>query len=190
MVENIARHLNKYDSSEYLLVTVGKKIERAALRLGYEIKASFNMGSKLPRYDVIYPILELVDKIYLSGEVSEVSVVYSEFKSMMSNAPVTKRLLPVALDDELENMPDSGYKYEPVAKDLLNEMIPYYTEVRLYSCLLNAFTSEQASRMLAMQNAKNNAIDITDFFTLSYNKLRQEKITNDILDITNTMIAG
>jgi F-type H+-transporting ATPase subunit gamma len=189
LVENIIRHLVKFDKKEYILITVGKKIERFASRHGYDIKAAFNMGSRLPKFEAIYSMLEVVDNLYLSGEVSEVSVLFSEFKTMMSNTPVTKKLLPVSLDMETKDMPDQGYKYEPVATELLNELIPYYTEVRLYSCLINAFTTEQAARMLAMQNAKNNAIEITDFFTLSYNKLRQEKITNDILDITNAMIA-
>jgi F-type H+-transporting ATPase subunit gamma len=189
LVENIARHLSKLDCKECVLVTVGKKIERFAARHGYDVRAAFNMGSRLPKFEVIYPILEIVDKLYISGEVSEVHVLYSEFKNMMSNGPATKKLLPVSLDIENKNMPAQGYKYEPVAAELLNGLIPYYTEVRLYNCLINAFTTEQAARMLAMQNAKNNAIEITDFFTLSYNKLRQEKITNDILDITNAMLA-
>ena len=177
------------DKKEYVLITVGKKIERYASRHGYDIKAAFNMGSRLPRFEVIYPMLEVVDKLYLSGEISEVHVLFSEFKNMLSNTPVTKKLLPVTLDMEIKDMPAPGFKYEPVATELLNELIPYYTEVRLYNCLINAFTTEQAARMMAMQNAKNNAIEITEFFTLSYNKLRQEKITNDILDITNAMIA-
>jgi F-type H+-transporting ATPase subunit gamma len=189
LVENIVRHLSKFDKKEYVLITVGKKIERYAARHGYDVKAAFSMGSRLPKFEVIYPILDIVDKLYLSGEISEVHMLYSEFKNMMSNTPITKKLLPVSLDIEIKDMPAPGYKYEPVAAELLNELIPYYTEVRLYNCLINAFTTEQAARMLAMQNAKNNALEITDFFTLSYNKLRQEKITNDILDITNAMIA-
>lgn len=189
LVENIIRALEGYDSGEYALITIGRKIERFAAKHGYDIKASFAMGTRLPAYGMIYPVLEVVDKLYLAGGFSEVSVLYAEFKTMMSNMPVAKKLLPVELDCVVKNAPAAGYKYEPIAPALLNDIIPYYTEVRLYNCLINAFTSEQASRMLAMQNAKNNALEITDFFTLSYNKLRQEKITNDILDITNAMLV-
>jgi len=55
----------------------------------------------------------------------------------------------------------------------------------LYNAIIQSYTSEQAARMIAMQNAKNNAIDIADYLTLSYNKLRQERITNEILDLAN-----
>ncbi len=189
LVENITKKLAGYNPAEYMVITVGKKIERYMARHGFDVKASFPMGTKLPRYDFIYPILEVMDKLYISGEVFEVSVLYADFKSIFTNVPVIKKLLPVTFDPKTETVPVAGYKYEPVAGVLLEDIIPYYTEVRLYNCLLNAYTSEQAARMVAMQNAKNNAIDITEFFTLSYNKLRQEKITNEILDITNVMSA-
>jgi len=189
LVENISRKLMEYDSGEYVVLAVGKKIERFAAKHGYDVKASFNMGTKLPRYDFIFPLLEIVDRLYLSGEVSEVNVLFAEFKTMFSNAPVMKKLLPVVFDKRCDDLPAAGFKYEPGAAKLLRDIIPNYTEVRLYNGLLNAYTSEQASRMIAMQNAKENAVDITEFFTLSYNKLRQEKITNEILDITNVMIV-
>ena len=189
LVENITRKLESFNPSEYMVIAVGKKIERYAAKHGFDVKASFSMGARLPRYDFIYPILEVMDKLYLGGEVSEVSVLYADFKTIFTNVPVITKLLPVSLGVEAGSIPTSGYKYEPLAGELLENIIPYYTEVRLYNCLLNAYTSEQAARMVAMQNAKNNALDITEFFTLSYNKLRQEKITNEILDITNVMSA-
>ena len=189
LVENISRELARYESGQYAVVAIGKKIERFAARRGFDVKASFNMGTRLPGFDFIFPVLEVVDRLYLGGEVSEVNVLYAEFKSVFSNVPVVKKLLPVVFDKPSKDMPAAGYKYEPGAAKLLRDIIPHYTEVRLYNALLNAYTSEQASRMVAMQNAKDNAVDITEFFTLSYNKLRQEKITNEILDITNVMVG-
>ena len=190
LVENISRKLEDFDPKEYAVIAIGKKIERFAARHDFDVRASFSIGTKLPVFSFIYPVLEVVDKLYIEGEVSEVSVLFAEFRSMFSNVPVTKKLLPVTFDPTVKNnIPAAGYKYEPDAQALLKKIIPYYTEVRLYNCLLNAYTSEQASRMVAMQAAKDNAIEITEFFTLSYNKLRQEKITNEILDITNALIA-
>jgi len=76
--------------------------------------------------------------------------------------------------------------FEPNSLELINDLLPYYLEVQIFNALLQAFTSEQAARMVAMQNAKNNANDIAQYLNLVYNRSRQERITNEILDLSNS----
>lgn len=75
---------------------------------------------------------------------------------------------------------------EPDLSGLLEALLPHYLEVRLFDSVIQAYSSEHGARMVAMQNAKKNALEIADSFTLLYNKTRQERITNEILDLANT----
>jgi F-type H+-transporting ATPase subunit gamma len=75
---------------------------------------------------------------------------------------------------------------EPDLSGLLEALLPHYLEVCLFDSVIQAYSSEHGARMVAMQNAKKNALEIADSFTLLYNKTRQERITNEILDLANT----
>ncbi|MHB9154255.1 MAG: ATP synthase F1 subunit gamma [Endomicrobiales bacterium] len=187
--DNLFRKLLGFSREDVELITVGKKMERFALRAGFRLVATFPMGTTLPAYSFIYPLIDIVTRRYLGGEVAEVSLLYAEFQSFFSQAPVVRRLLPVTLEAKRKEKEEIVYTFEPGIEEVLTELLPYYVEVELYHALLNAFTSEQAARMMSMQNAKNNALDIRDDLTLSYNKLRQSKITGEILDITNSRFA-
>ena len=76
-----------------------------------------------------------------------------------------------------------AYTYEPNAEALLNDIVPRFTRLQVYQSLLEAFASEHSARMVAMNNATDNAIELVDFLTLERNKARQASITSEILDI-------
>ncbi len=173
-----------------IIITVGKKIEKFASKNG-EVIASFHMGTSLPSYSMIFPLINTINQYYLNGEIKDVNIVFTEFKSIFSYLPTTKLILPLTINKEESSNLEKGqnfsvkYKFEPDAKQILDDLLPYYLEIELYHYILEAYTSEQAARMVAMQNAKNNALDIADFLTLTYNKARQAKITNELLDLSN-----
>ena len=103
---------------------------------------------------------------------------------MLIQEPVIEEILPIKTDKNFqENKMD--YIFEPDPQSILKDMLPYYFEVEFYSAFMNAYASEQAARMTAMKNAKDNASDISASLTNIYNKSRQEKITNEILDLAN-----
>ncbi len=185
---NLFRDLAKFDRAATAVVAVGKKAEKFAVRYEYRLLASFAMGTTFPRYNAIYPVLKVAREHYLSGAVDAVDVLFTSFKSMMIQAPASLRLLPVATVPKCSRE-DIHYIFEPGTTEILNELLPYYVETKLYNCLIQAYTSEQAARMVAMQSAKDNAMDITEFLTRSYNRSRQERITNEILDLANGRIA-
>lgn len=189
LVTNITRKFLAIHNKENIYITVGKKMERFVSRMSNNLIASFPMGTTLPSFGAIFPIIELINQLYEKAEIGRVEILYPEFKSLFLQAPKVDRLLPIAIEEEQQQEHQLVYIVEPDIKTILSSLLPYYLEVVLYSRFIEAFTSEQAARMLAMQNAKNNALDISDYLTLLYNKSRQEKITNELLDLSNSQFV-
>ena len=181
---NLFKALTTLDNKDTTLITIGNKYERFASRLSFDFLASFPMGTTLPRYSIVYELVKLIDEQYKLGNVSSVEIVYAEFNSFFDQKPKVHKILPVDTDLIVDET-DLFHLFEPAPIELLETLLPQYLEVALYSALLEAYTSEQAARMVAMQNAKTNANDIASYLTLAYNKSRQEKITSEILDLSN-----
>ncbi len=182
---NIAKKFFEIEKENTLIVTLGKRGERIASRLGFEIVASFPMGTRLPDYSTTYQLLKIIEEYFTSGKVSSVDFLFPEFDSIFSQIPKVERLLPLIAPMEKEDM-DTIFKFEPNIKTMLDALIPHLIEIRIFDTIVQSYTSEQAARMIAMQNAKNNARDVASYLTLLYNKSRQEKITNELLDISNS----
>lgn len=185
---NLIKKLYEHTDKNTLLISIGKKIAKIAAKTEGTLIASFPMGTSLPKYSMIFPVIDLIDKYYLKKEVEKVEIIFAEFTSIFTQVPHLKQLLPIIpliSKTNLENHSSTNYSFEPNLNLILGQLLPYFVEVKLYHYLITAFTSEQAARMVAMQNAKNNALDIADFLTLTYNKARQAKITNELLDLAN-----
>ena len=132
------------------------------------------------------PVIELVRLInerILTGQASTLDVLYSRFVSFFSQVPAIERVLPLQESPSLAGTVPPVV--EPGSAALLDALLPHFLEVRLFDAVVQAFSAEHAARMVAMQNAKSNAIEIADTFTLLYNKTRQERITSEILDLGN-----
>lgn len=181
---NLFKKLMTIKDNNTSTIAIGLKMEKFVSRLNFEFLASFPMGTTIPAYSNIYQVIRLIDELYKSGKVGTVEVLYAGFTSFFEQTPTIKRLLPIDTSVAVASE-ELFHLYEPGPKELLETLLPQYLEVSLYSALLEAYTSEQAARMIAMQNAKNNAQDIATYLTLAYNKSRQEKITNEILDLSN-----
>ena len=186
---NLARELLNFSKENKNLsyITIGKKAIGIARLVDGEIIASFDFGITLPSYDAIYPVMNLIDEYYLGKKVSNVYVLNSNFNSFFSQTPIVKKLLPVKFDSDEKKTGET--LFEPNAKELLPGLIQHYLEMSIYQSFLESYLSEQAARMLAMQNATDNAKDIIEDLRLIYNKTRQEKITNEILDISGGFFA-
>lgn len=180
---SIFRALTAAVDQETLLVTIGKRAGKFAARLGNTVVASFPMGSSFPSYEMILPVVTIIDQ-YFPEQVTAVDLLFTEFTSMLNQKPVVMPLLPVTLQPG-SGAYDSRYLFEPSPASVLHDLVPRYVETELYSALIQAFTSEQAARMIAMKDAKDNAFDISYYLTNRYNRSRQERITNEILDLAN-----
>ena len=123
---------------------------------------------------------------YAAEETDEVWVLYSEFRSAISQRPTLQRVLP------LGEMPAAGapedtldYKYEPSPDELLHDLLPRYVHVQVLRGLLESAASENGARMTAMDSATNNASDMIDRLTLLYNRARQAAITKELVEIVS-----
>jgi len=188
LITNLLREFFTYNKDEKNnpMIVVGKKLENQVIKLPNEVIATFHFGTTLPKFDVVYPLITLINDYYLTGKVSSVKVLYTDFVSFFNQTPKVVQLLPIALpaeNDEDKNSQNTEMLYEPKLSEMAPELLKHYVEMTLFQYFLETYLSEQAARMLAMQNATNNAKDIIDALKLEYNKTRQAKITGELLDI-------
>ena len=183
LVTNLMREVLHYNTSgKIYYLTIGKKAENAISSLNKDILASFPFGSSLPQFDAVYPIAKIVSEYFLQNKVSEVKILSTKFSSVFTQIPQINTLLPIRLDDEIK-VKNSNTLFEPNLEELLPDLLEHYLEMAIYQSLLESYASEQAARMIAMKNATDSALDIVSELQLEYNKTRQERITNELLDI-------
>lgn len=134
---------------------------------------------------------ELMD-LYVKGDIDEVDLIYHHFKSAGTQILTTETFLPIDLHaDSTEEGATNNLNFivEPSMGDIVNQLIPKSLHLRLYTALLDSLASEHAARVIAMQVATDNADDLLRELTLTYNKTRQQAITNELLDIASGSAA-
>lgn len=171
---------------EVSFLCVGRKGRDAIRKSEFALGTSF--GDRMGSVD--FPLASTVAVEVIHGyeklELDEVWLVYGEFLSMAKQPPASLRLLPLKAPGA-ESGPDSGpqceYVYEPSEARLLEDLLPRYVKVQVYSGLLDTAASEHAARMAAMDNATRNCDELINTLTLLYNKTRQASITSELIDI-------
>jgi F-type H+-transporting ATPase subunit gamma len=174
-------------------ITVGRKGRDLLLRMRKPILADFSNLPSAPKFGGVSAIGRLAVDEFLNGEADEVHLVYTDFVNMARQETTMKTLLPLVVETSEglvgEDMGDhhsglaGAYEYEPEREEILDEMIPRFTALQVYQAVLESQASEHAARMIAMRNATDNAKELVSALQLAYNKVRQQAITNDILDI-------
>jgi len=167
---------------ETKLVTVGRKGSDFFRRTRTPIIATFTNLGDYPAYDDVRPISRVVSEAYLSGEIDSVTIIFPDFINTVIQRPASFQLLPVAPPDDGETK-RVEYIYEPDAKTVLESLLPRYVEIEVYRAVLELAASYQSAQMVAMRNATDAASDIVQQLTLLRNKVRQEQITKELLDI-------
>lgn len=189
LITNLTREYLRLTSNKYFLITIGKKTEKVISLSKNEVVASFPFGTTLPLFDMIYPVSKIVDDYFLNKKVSSVQIVSTKLQSIFVQKPMISTILPIRLLQETESKEKVPFElFEPQPSEILPDLLRHYLEMVLYQHFLESYLSEQAARMISMQNATDNAKDIIIGLTLEYNKVRQEKITNEILDITSSSV--
>ena len=166
------------------LVCVGRKGRDFMVRYGRDVRATFmNISDRLTLADTL-AISHIAIDDYTSGEADEVYLAYPESISTISQRPALKKLLPIEPSD-LPATRRVGYIYEPTSAEVLGSLLPRFVEMQLYHALLELIASEQSARMVAMRNASDSAGEMVGDLTLTLNKVRQESITNELLDLAS-----
>ena len=181
------RTMEDCGKGRFKILGVGRKGNEFFQRRGYPIDRSYSFpGVNAPSQE----FLKIADSVWTwfeSGEVDEVQVIYCKFKSALHQEPRVVRLLPAGPAEETEESdgrtarPDT--LFEPPPDQLLGVLIPRYVRHQVFQFLLESMASEQGARMTAMTAATDNASELLDSLTLSYNKARQWAITRELLDI-------
>ncbi|OGI16025.1 MAG: ATP synthase F1 subunit gamma [Candidatus Moranbacteria bacterium RIFCSPHIGHO2_01_FULL_54_31] len=209
----VSKHLRKILAEDAdraaRFITIGKKGEMAVRRFmaqskgrGGEIVASFPDVLSTPTAESMRPIARVIIDEFERARADRVVMVYTNYVSMMVQEVKVRGLLPVALKDTkkaLNEMSESvseakqklsaEYIIEPSPKKVLWRMIPRLIEMELYHAVLESNASQESSRMLAMRNATDAAKDMVSDLTLAYNQLRQQKITQEIAELSAGMAA-
>ena len=169
-------------------IVVGRKGRDFMVRYTDTVEAVFtDLGDRVSLADTT-AISRLVIDGYAEGEFDEVHLAYMRFESTVSQVPVIRRILPVA-PAELASAQRVGYIYEPDPATVLSALLPQFVEMQVYHAVLESVASEQSARMVAMRNATDNASQLASDLTLLMNKLRQDSITNELLDLVGGQIA-
>src|SRR3954468_10703843 len=189
------------EGKDPVIYAVGRKA------LGYysfrqrEVKESWTGFSERPTYEQAREIADTLVAAFMSGAddegddagddgilgVDEIHIVFTEFRSMLSQSAVARRAAPMVVeyvgDEEPEDGPRTLFSFEPDAENLFDALLPRYIATRVYSALLEAAASESASRRRAMKSATDNADDLIKALTLEANRERQAQITQEISEI-------
>lgn len=189
LVTNLSKEILDIDQKKDVVIAVGKKAEGVVTRLNKNMVASFPFGTTLPSFETVFPLLTLIDEYYLTGRVSQVKIVSTRFDSIFAQSAKTQTLLPIKIE-EIKDKAKTETIFEPGVEGLLPDLLKHYVEMVIFQRILEAYAAEQGSRMVAMKNATDNALEIIDELKLEYNKSRQEKITNELLDITGASVLN
>ena len=178
-----------------LIFPVGKKVDEAVKRLGFEPQETSPTLSDKPSYQEASELAHRLMEMYVSGEIDRVELIYHHFKSMGVQILLRETYLPIDLTrvvDEEEKQKEeevqggeiaNDYIIEPSAEELIANLIPTVLSQKLFTAAVDSNASEHAARTLAMQVATDNANELIQDLTKQYNKSRQQAITNELLDI-------
>ena len=199
---NLFRLAAEFDPESTVFITAGRKAAQFVARSQRKLIAEFTY-SDTPRYPEARAIASFACDLFLKGEVDQVLVVATQFVNTLTQVPICLEYLPVG---EIKGMhlPGMGPKdvkvegvelkddpaedtsetlFEPNPEVILDYLLSRYVNIYIYQALQNAKASEQSARMVSMKNATDNAEDLIKDLTLEYNKLRQNNITQELLEI-------
>ena len=194
-----------FDTSNFDIYTFGKKASEYFGRRGYTLKAKLeNVSDDISLTDLDAVTADVV-RSFEAGEVDEVRVVYTNFKSTFEQEAITHTMLPLSLPNfraivagitptkgaasTLEVRPPEFYTVEPSAEEVLGVLLPRLSAVFLYHMLLESKASEHSARMVAMKNASDKSRDVSKALTRVYNKTRQAAITREVSEIVGGIEA-
>lgn len=197
---NLFREVSFLDAGATVFLTMGRKASQFVARTKRNLTAEFPYKDT-PEFPEARVVSKFAQDLFLSGEVDQVDVAFTNYISTLSQKPEIRQFLPVAqitgvsagVDGESNDGPlvtgSTEFQFEPSAREVLGALLPHYLNYRLFQILLEAKASEHSARMVAMKNATDNAKQLIKDLTLEYNKIRQANITKELLEITSAAMA-
>ena len=175
--------IDEFGKQNVDIFCIGKKAKDYFKSRKYNIIASYSDFWSDLNFNQSMKIGSTIVNHFLDLSVDEIRVTYNEFVNVATQATVSEKLLPIELnDDELSH---TDFLYEPSKDRIVKSLIPRYLNAQVWKYLLESYASEQAARMVAMENATTNSEEMIKNLTLEFNKARQAAITTEMLEIVS-----
>ena len=173
------------------LVAVGRKGRDFFTRYGQNVTAEFTTLGDWPTIEDLRPIVDVSIGEFIAGRVDAVHLIYPQFVNTLVQRPTALQILPITPPEDVaaEDLV-RDYIFEPGRDQVLEALLPRYIEVQLYQAILESIASEHSARMVAMRAATDNAKELRDELSLTYNKTRQAQITREVSEIAAGAVVG
>ena len=176
------KEIEKIGKDKVQLFCLGKKASEYFSKRDYNVKETFFDFWKDMSYDTASDISKTFISAFENQDIDEVRVIYNRFRTLASQDLIMEKVLPVDFSVDY-NITNYNYDYEPGQKEIVSTLIPKHINVQMWQQLLESYSSEEAARMIAMDNATENAKEIIKELKLEFNKARQAAITTEMLEI-------
>ncbi|WP_242216918.1 ATP synthase F1 subunit gamma [Bacillus cereus group sp. BfR-BA-01380] len=186
-VSNVVKERHNMDANQYAIIVLGRLGRDYLKRRGFNIIDEVIGLSDQPVFADIKDIASRAISMFTDGAYDELYIYYNHYVSKISQEVTEKKILP--LTDVASNKATTSYEFEPSEEDILKVLLPQYAESLVYGALLDGKASEHAARMTAMKSATDNAMEVIDTLTLSFNRARQAAITQEITEIVGGAAA-
>lgn len=179
--------LERFNADESFL-SIGRKGRDLLVRLGKSLIGEFSNLPADPSFTDVSAMGQLAIEEFIKEAFGRVFLVYTDYINLLRQQPRVKQFLPLQLETvsdpvASDGAPPPSYIYEPGQRELIDLVLGRFIQLQLYEAVLESLASEHAARMVAMQNATDNALEFSAALTLEYNKARQLAVTSDMLDI-------
>jgi F-type H+-transporting ATPase subunit gamma len=185
----IKSNKEKYEKMDFIFI--GRKANDFFARKKVIPIESIQKLDKDISYSLASDVASKLIKKYLDGDYDEIRLIYNEFKSAISQKVVCETILPVDLGQQTFTQEGVSIPfavdmiYEPQPEGIIDQLLIKHFSIQVYRCMSESVAAEHGARMTAMENATNNAKEVLGKLTLTYNKLRQEKITTELIEIVS-----
>jgi F-type H+-transporting ATPase subunit gamma len=201
---NLVREASKFDSEKTIFIAVGRKGVQFLVRGKRDMIAEFELKDNFSFLEAKAVSKFAIEK-FVGGEVSKVTVVYTDFINTLTQIPRIRTILPITKLEATIDVPGGAgqpdghapksdeeaadYQFEGGGSAVLGTILPHYVHFQVYQMALDARAAEHSARMVAMKNATDNAKQLIKDLTLEYNKVRQAAITTEILEIATAQMT-
>jgi F-type H+-transporting ATPase subunit gamma len=188
LAKTVRKFATENKDEDLKFVWVGKKV-RDLISKEFNSGKTFTFAKNDPTYEEVRKIAEELGSMFMDGEVGKVYVAYNSFISAIAFDSQVRQILPMQVSEKAKEEIKTSYpydfKYDPSAEQILDTLVPEVYLTTVYTCILDAIASEHGSRMNAMENASKNSQEVIKKLSLKMNKLRQSKITTELIEVVS-----
>jgi len=177
-----------HQNKKVQFISIGKRVSDYLKAKKYPVLGFYDNFTNSPSFEAVANLAEEVMEKFTGKEIDKVVVIYNEFKNAATQILMKEQYLPIlpaSTDAKKGKVMNNDYIFEPNKEEMYNMLIPKVMKTKLYKAVLDSIASEHGARMTAMHKATENADELIKELNLTYNKVRQSSITNEIIEIVS-----